>query len=118
MRRYNSQNHLGLALSWRQIFQVLLTELMLFMALYLLYYISIDPDAANSFASSNIFLYSRGVLPIIALTEISDDRFFFTVDPTWQCLVSVLILDYIVLALATVFFKKAKIARGDESGRQ
>lgn len=104
--KYRGDLHFGIALSKRQILFLILSEMLLFSVLFLLYYLNQDPDTANSFAWQNMFFYFRGVLPVMALNSLDDRTFKFLSDPTWECLIAVLIIDYIALLITTRFKKK------------
>ena len=105
---YKGNLHYGIALSIKQIALLLLSEIALFGILFLLYYINQELNTANSFASQNIFLYFRGVLPIMALASLDDKTFGFLSNPIWECLIAALIIDYIAL-LITAKCKRNKI---------
>jgi len=98
---YKGNLNYGIALSKKQILFLLLSESLLFLLLFLLYYFNQSPDTANSFAWQNIFLYFRGVLPVMALTSIDDRTFRFLSNPTWECLITAIIVDYLVLLVAS-----------------
>jgi hypothetical protein len=104
--KYRGGLNFRIALSKRQILFLILSELLLFSVLFLLYYLNRDPYTANSFAWQNMFFYFRGVLPVMALNSLDDRIFRFLSDPTWECLIAVLIIDYIALLITTRFKKK------------
>jgi len=104
--KYKGAFNFGIALAKRQILFLILSEILLFSVLFLLYYLNQDPDTANSFAWQNMFFYFRGVIPVLALTSLDDKTFNFLSDPTWECLVAAFISDYIVLLIITRFKKK------------
>lgn len=93
----------GIALSNKQIVFLILSEILLFSILFLLYYLNQDPDTANSFAWQNVFFYFRGTLPVMALNSLDDRTFRFLSNPTWECLIVGLIIDYIALLITTRF---------------
>jgi hypothetical protein len=104
--KYKGALTVGIALSKRQILFLILSEILLFCVLFLFYYLNQDPDTANSFAWQNMFFYFRGVLPVMALNSFDDNAFRFLSNPTWECLIAVLIIDYIALLITTRFKKK------------
>lgn len=106
---YKDNLNYGIALSKKQILLLLLSEALLFLLLFLLYYFNQSPDTANSFAWQNIFLYFRGVLPIMALTSLDDRTFRFLSNPTWECLIAAIIIDYLVLFITTKLKKRYKV---------
>ena len=99
--KYKGDLNLGLALSKKQLFLLLLSEAILFGILLFLYYLSRSPDIANSFSWQNMVFYFRGVLPIMALTSLDDQMFKFLSNPTWECLIAALVIDYVVLFITT-----------------
>ena len=114
VKKYTGFTHIGIGLSWKQLLLLLLSEFLLFSVLYFLYFLSIDSTVANSFAWQNLFLYARGVLPILAIAAIDDKTFHFVNNPTWECLIVVLIIDYIVLSIATKFWNNHKVRQVDQ----
>ena len=104
--KYKGEFNLGIGLSKKQILFLILSEILLFCVLFLLYYLNQNRNIANSFAWQNIFFYFRGVLPVLALNSLDDRTFKFLSNPTWECLIVVLIVDYIVLLVITRFKKK------------
>lgn len=61
-------------------------------------------NIADSFAWHYSIIYARGVLPIIGLSSINDSIFNFA-DPILLCLISCLIMDYIILLIITQISK-------------
>jgi|SRR6516162_9942673 hypothetical protein len=106
--RYQGRRNFGLGLSRKQLLALLVMEVVWFLALYLFYLISQSPNTADSFAWRNMFLYFRGVVPIIGLAAINDHTFRFLNDPTWECFVMVLVVDYIFLLLVSIIKKRRK----------
>jgi len=104
-KKYNGSSHLGIALSKKQILFLLLSEICLFTLLYLLFYFNRSPDSANDFVWQNIFFYFRGVWPIIGLSKLDDHLFRFH-NPTWQCLIAAIVVDYLVLATTKKILNK------------
>jgi hypothetical protein len=103
--KYRGGLNFGIALSKRQIVFLILSEMILFSVLFLLYYLNQNPDTANSFAWQNMSFYFRGVLPVMALNSLDDRIFSFLSNPTWECLIAILIIDYIALLITTTFKK-------------
>jgi hypothetical protein len=101
--KHRGSLNFGIALNKRQILFLVLSEMLLFSILFLLYYLNQDPDTANSFAWQNMFLYFRGILPVIALNSLAERTFRFLSNPTWECLIAVLIIDYIALLITSRF---------------
>jgi len=95
--KYKGHQNFGLALTKKQLLALLTMEIVWFSILYIYYYFSATPDTADSFAWRNALLYFRGVLPVIGLSSINDHFFRFPSNPTWECLIIVLVLDYIFL---------------------
>ena len=110
--KYKGDLNFGIALAKRQILFLILSEILLFSVLFLLYYLNQNSDTANSFAWQNMVFYFRGALPVMALSSLDDQTFRFLSDPTWECLIAVLIIDYITL-LITTRFKKKKIVNAN-----
>jgi hypothetical protein len=103
---YKGPQHLGLALSRKQLLALLAMEITWFSILYLFYYFNQHADTADSFAWRNVFLYFRGVLPLLGLISIDDHFFKFLSNPTWECLLVALILDYLILWMISKYKKR------------
>ena len=108
--KYNGELNYGVALSKKQIPKLIISQLVLFIGLFLLYYFSQNSDTANSFAWQNILLYFRGILPMVVLTFLSDRTFRFLSNPTLECLIMAFIIDYIALIFVKLIkYKKRKV---------
>ena len=98
--RHKGGKTLSLGLSKKQLIALFAIEVGLFIVMFLNYEMHKSPDVADSFAWHYSLVYARGVLPIAGLSS-ADDRIFNFKDPVFACLLSGLIVDYIILLLCT-----------------
>ena len=97
---------IGLKKSW--LFMVVMAELVL-LALAWIDYGFTPNDVASDFMWHNLFIYHRGILPIIGIKSLAD----FNLNPnSTSTLVSVyltaLMIDYLILRIATYLRTKLK----------
>jgi hypothetical protein len=90
--------YFGLRLTRKQIIIFITLEVLLFVIMFINYEAIKSPDIADSFAWHYSIIYARGILPIISFSYINDKIFTFK-DPIFICLVSGLIIDFIVFWL-------------------
>lgn len=102
--RYKGVTNWGIRLSKANILSLFILELCFFLLLLLNFKLTKDPLMADSFAYRYMFIYPRGVLPLILLSSISDRLFHFG-DPQIICFIVVIATDYIALRVFSSMFK-------------
>lgn len=106
------QKYLFLNLNKVQFIILFIIEVVLFYIMYFNFETHKSVDVSDSFAWHYSIIYARGILPLVVLSNISDN-FFAVKDPIILCLVFGLIMDYFILFVCSKFAdvrnKKIKI---------
>lgn len=98
--KHKGEKTLFLRLSKKQVINLVIVEVILFLGMYLNYETHKSVDVADSFAWHYSIVYARGVLPIAELASINDRIFNFK-DPVFSCLAVGLTVDYLILLLCS-----------------
>lgn len=98
--KYNGQRFMGINLSKKWVFGLMIIELIWLVFCWLSYEFKIDNSIANDFLWHNQFTYYRGVIPISLLPHINNKIVLFI-----STFLGAVLFDFILLRLFSLFKK-------------